>query len=134
MIRFINLTGQLTLDESDPAFAFFDTVTDKFCTFQGFQTWDSIEEFKKDYEGDDIERFLSLIPKNWGYKWKDVKVQLMGIDIKNLPEHFYPGVRGKWQRINSLEKQLKLALKNEDYLRADEVKKQIESIRNEREV
>lgn len=62
MIRFINLGTQIN-DENE--FAFFDTVTDSFCKFAGTQTWKSIYDFKLDYFGDDLDRYLKLIPPNW---------------------------------------------------------------------
>lgn len=61
MIRFINLKGQIYLDDSI-CFAFYNTVNDRFCTFNESQVWDSIDEFAADYEGNDLKRFISLIP------------------------------------------------------------------------
>ncbi len=64
MIRFIDLTGQIYLDEDEESpikvFAFFDTVTDKFLSFSGFEKWES------------IERFLNLIPKDYFIQSKNV--------------------------------------------------------------
>lgn len=60
MIRFINITDQITDGEQE--FAFFDTVTDKFKTFSDSQTWNSIADFISDYQGDELERYLDLIP------------------------------------------------------------------------
>lgn len=69
MIRFCNLTGQLSLDNDEKAFAFFDTVIDKFCTFNDNQTWTTVEEFTEDFKLDDetrsIDRFLRLIPQDF---------------------------------------------------------------------
>lgn len=66
MIRFIDLRGQIVTLSNDAHFAFFDTVSDKFLEFSGFQEWDSIEDFTADYDGnDDIERFLKLIPDGY---------------------------------------------------------------------
>ncbi|OWK99278.1 hypothetical protein AP75_01970 [Kaistella haifensis DSM 19056] len=65
MIRFIDLTGQIYLDEEIISFAFFDTVTGKFCEFSGFQNWDNLEEFINDFDDKlrNLERFLNLIPE-----------------------------------------------------------------------
>lgn len=68
MIRFIDLRGQDTGYE----FAFYDTVTDKFCEFDGDQTWDFQEEFIYSFKEEaqylnatyvDVERFLQLMPE-----------------------------------------------------------------------
>ncbi len=64
MIRFINLTGQILMG-NDPYFAWFDTITGTFMTFSGFQAWDCWGDFVKDYDGDNLERFRSLMPR-WG--------------------------------------------------------------------
>ncbi|RQO37964.1 hypothetical protein DBR39_13840 [Chryseobacterium sp. KBW03] len=85
MIRFIDLTGQIYLDEEEVSFAFYDTVRNRFCEFSDTQCWDNIEEFINDYTGDDIERFLRLIPKNIVYQWKDVMVQINGKTIDITP-------------------------------------------------
>jgi len=63
MIRFIDLTNQIT--EGTKEFAFYDTVTDKFVLFSGCQTWETIENFKQDYSGNQIDRYLSLIPNDF---------------------------------------------------------------------
>lgn len=60
MIRFIDLTGQI--NDGSPEFAFYDTVTDIFAEFSGNQTWESVESFKEDYTGDQVDRYLRLIP------------------------------------------------------------------------
>lgn len=64
MIRFIDLTDQITDDERE--FAFYDTVTGTFLKFSGWQKWSTVEDFKEDYDGDDLPRYLSLIPKEFG--------------------------------------------------------------------
>lgn len=127
MIRFIQLGDQIT--ESNNDFAFYDTVTETFCTFSGFQRWNSVEEFYQDYDGDDVERFLNLIPKNWRCYWQDVKITILGQEIDVAPIYQYTENKGKWQNIDALEKQLKDALNNEDYLRADEIQKQIKQLK-----
>ena len=48
MIRFINLTGQILIDDPEIHFAWFDTVTDEFITFCGCQDWNTWKEFKQD--------------------------------------------------------------------------------------
>ena len=64
MIRFIDLTGQIYLDEEQVSFAFFDTVRDKFCEFNGCQRWDSLKELMDDFDEDpqNLIRYVSLIP------------------------------------------------------------------------
>lgn len=87
MIRFIDLTGQIYLDEEEVSFAFYDTVRDKFCEFSDTQCWDSIEEFINDYTGEDIERFLRLIPKKIDplFQWNNVMVSINGKRIETIP-------------------------------------------------
>ena len=47
MIRFIDLRGQIFLDDPSPYFAFYDTVHDRFLMdVDGAQAWESFEEFK----------------------------------------------------------------------------------------
>ena len=58
MIRFIEVNG-----EGGKSFSFFDTVADKFCEFSGSQIWSSIGEFRFDFKGENIERYLELIPE-----------------------------------------------------------------------
>jgi hypothetical protein len=79
MIRFIDLSNQITgnihddeEDIEDRRFAFYNTVYDKFCEFDGSQDWDSIDEFisyfttdKHNQYREDIDRFLGLIPKDF---------------------------------------------------------------------
>lgn len=73
MIRFINLKGQIFLEETF-VFAWYDTITDTFQTFNGSQTWDSWDDFVFDCELDEnfirkvgsedtkLRRYLSLFP------------------------------------------------------------------------
>lgn len=63
MIRFIDLSNQIT--EGIKEFTFYDTITDKFLVFSDCQTWESIDNFKEDYTGDDLERYLKLIPEKF---------------------------------------------------------------------
>ena len=66
MKRFINI-GTQTGNQEDEVneFAFFDTIIDKFEKHSDSMAWTTKEEFVEDYEGNDIERYLILIPKNW---------------------------------------------------------------------
>lgn len=67
MIRFIDLKDQI--NEGEKEFAFFDTIIAEFLIIGNSQTFNSIDEFLecyKDYEGYPLERFLDLIPKNYG--------------------------------------------------------------------
>lgn len=64
MLRFIDLTGQIT---SSFEFAWYDTVKDTFITFNGMQTWDCWEDFEEDIKLDTdlcIDRFKALFPKD----------------------------------------------------------------------
>ncbi|ROH98267.1 hypothetical protein EGI16_21560 [Chryseobacterium sp. G0240] len=152
MIRFIDLTGQIYLDDEEKSFAFFDTITDKFCEFSGNQYWDNIEDFKNDYTGNEIDRFLRLIPPSQKYDWKETKIVLGDKEMKlnkpsyeslkdwdrfhafamSLPllNHYYCGNRGKWQQIEDLEKQLRIALENEDYITAESIKQSLKGLKN----
>ena len=48
MIRFINLTGQIFIDDDEPHFAWFDTITSRFMTFDDSQDWNTWKEFEQD--------------------------------------------------------------------------------------
>lgn len=63
MIRFINIGTQISLDARIRHFAFYNTITDSFMSWNGSATWETAEEFKSDYEGEHIERYLRLIPE-----------------------------------------------------------------------
>lgn len=68
MKRFIDLgdqTGNIDYEAGEREFAFYCTVKDVFETFSGSQTWTTRQEFIEDYEGDELKRFLGLIPSNW---------------------------------------------------------------------
>lgn len=69
MIRFIDLGTQITCDpQGDRCFAFFDTVVDKFMSFDGEQMWtawiDFEEDFYRTYNANDslLQRIKSLCP------------------------------------------------------------------------
>lgn len=69
MLIFIDLTGQYFGDAEEPkeqqktAFTFVDTSTDTFVRFNNDSVWTSVESFIEDYEGDQLARFLRLIPE-----------------------------------------------------------------------
>ena len=48
MIRFINLTGQIFIDDDEPHFAWYDTVTNEFMKFNNSQDWHSWKDFVDD--------------------------------------------------------------------------------------
>ena len=48
MIRFINLTGQIFIDDDEPHFAWYNTITDEFMEFNSSQDWHSWDEFEED--------------------------------------------------------------------------------------
>ena len=69
MIRFIDLRGQITQDNT-PTFAFYDTTVDEFLKFDSSFDFDSVDEFIDYFKSDktntrDLSRFLNLIPKNF---------------------------------------------------------------------
>lgn len=70
MIRFLNLKDQII--EGESTFAFYDTVSNEILSFDGNQTFDSLEEFKmcyknitKDYIGINLQRYTDLIPEDF---------------------------------------------------------------------
>ncbi len=65
MIIFLDLKGQIT--EGETSFAFYDTVTDRVMEFgpDKDQVFDSLEDFRETYDGDDIERFTQFIPRGF---------------------------------------------------------------------
>ena len=48
MIRFINLTGQIFIDDPEVHFAWFDTITNEFMSFNHSQDWHTWKEFEED--------------------------------------------------------------------------------------
>jgi hypothetical protein len=68
MKRFIDLgnqTGNIDIKEGEKEFAFYCTVLDCFESFGGSQTWETKDEFKDDYQGNELDRYLKLIPDSW---------------------------------------------------------------------
>ena len=75
MIRFIDLRGQVFLDDTTPHFAFFDTIPDQFVEIAGAQEWFSIEDLQTDMdlEGADtptwfidaLNRIFGTPHQNW---------------------------------------------------------------------
>lgn len=127
MIRFIDLKKQI--QDEEPEFAFYCTVKDVFETFSHCQTWLSIDEFKQDYDGDDLERYLQLIPEDF-FKprkiWGDVIITLLGREIKAIRSIEYNCT------INdvNLDDELKKALLNEDYNLCSEIQKKIDNLKS----
>lgn len=64
MIRFVNLGNQISLEEGDTDFAFYDTVHGRFKRFSGNCVWSSWDDFELDYVGIDRERFRRLYEAN----------------------------------------------------------------------
>jgi len=69
MIRFINISDQITEDEFQ--FAWYDTVCDRFMDIEGKQVWTSWKEFARDYSISGhtysayaLHRFRSLYPSH----------------------------------------------------------------------
>lgn len=71
MIRFVYIGEQII--DGNQNFAWYDTITDEFISFNGQMIFDSWEDFEKAHELEkadawmgehtDIERFRSLFPK-----------------------------------------------------------------------
>lgn len=59
MKRFIDLSGQVTLG-AERYFAWLDTATDQFERHGDSQYWTNWDEFARDYEGGELERYRSL--------------------------------------------------------------------------
>ena len=70
MKRFIDIGEQTgNSDFGINEFSFFDTIIDKFETFNDNQTWSNIKDFISDYKSDngqELERYLNLIPNKKG--------------------------------------------------------------------
>jgi len=72
MIRFIDLGDQIL--EGTKHFAWFDTVTDTFETYSYEQVWETWEDFKEAYQGDEQNPFAEdshTLKRYWGlFKWR----------------------------------------------------------------
>lgn len=73
MKRFVNLGTQLwSSDEDMPnQFAWYDTITQSFEIHSGTSVWETWENFKNDYQGDNLERYMNLFPKTQSIEDKD---------------------------------------------------------------
>ena len=64
MIRFVNVTGQITFASDDFWFAWYDTITDTFMEFNNTQVWSSWKEFEEDLNKSNnihsLEKFKEL--------------------------------------------------------------------------
>ncbi|MDE5525679.1 hypothetical protein [Elizabethkingia meningoseptica] len=98
MIVYIDLKDQII--EGEDRFAFYDTITDSFCSFSGCQSWTNMDEFKMDYDGDEIDRFLSKIPPGFSgtfeisgrdiADWREAIVRCMGEPIGFIQPPTHP--------------------------------------------
>jgi len=71
MKRFVDLGHQLGLDDDWPReFAWYCTVVDSFEVHGPSQTWESWEDFERDYDGIELDRYKTLCPK-WVFNVKD---------------------------------------------------------------
>ena len=69
LIRFVDMSEALELEDRQ-AFAWFDTVTDTFLSFDTVEVWYDWSDFVADWEeepGRPLERFKALFPKGWMY-------------------------------------------------------------------
>ena len=103
MKRFIDIGCQTgNTDEGVKEFCFFDTVRDVFEVFSGESCFTSKKEFIEYFDGDDLERYLGLIPEDWNEKtvvdWKDVTISLFGKEIKGITSINFSEVKemGSW--------------------------------------
>lgn len=63
MKRFIDIGKQTgNQDEGVKEFCFFDTQVGMFESFNGESCWKSADDFFDDFDGNDIVRYLKLIP------------------------------------------------------------------------
>ena len=72
MVRFINIGDQITLDEPDKQFAWFNTIVDRFMDFGGDVVWDTWDNFVESYNVVNpwgpkypLERFEGLFRRKW---------------------------------------------------------------------
>lgn len=78
MIRFIDCSGQITLEDNDFWFAFYDTTIDQFISFDDSCVWDSWDAFDNDYRAHydgciengsrSLSRFKDLFPPKYKNK------------------------------------------------------------------
>ncbi len=64
-MRFIDLGKQIGIDEEWPReFCFWNTVSDRFLEFGGYQVWTDWKDFTGDFDGDAgmLERLKGLCP------------------------------------------------------------------------
>ena len=95
MIRFINIGDQV--QEGNKDFAFYDTISDSFVSFDGEQLFESVEDFKAHYKDDsendikqgsrnDISRYFALMPVGMQQLDKYHLVQYSQWEL--YPEHY----------------------------------------------
>ena len=63
MKRFVDIRDA----ETGFRFAWWDTVIDEFETHGGNMAWDDWTEFAADYDGDELDRYRSLVP-SWAHE------------------------------------------------------------------
>ncbi len=68
MKRFIDLKDQII--EGNNEFAFYCTVKDRFEVHGGNCIWETVQDFTNDYQGNELNRYLLLIPSHWPEKPK----------------------------------------------------------------
>ncbi|AVF49384.1 hypothetical protein AL492_17835 [Elizabethkingia anophelis] len=141
MIVYIDLKDQII--EGEDRFAFYDTITDSFCSFSGCQSWSSMDEFKMDYDGDEIERFTSKIPPGYSGtfeisgkdidRWREAIVKCFEVpaDLIVPPVHPMDGDPRRASLVEIWKKQLEAAIRAEDYILADNLKNKIDKYLNE---
>ncbi|WP_407512882.1 hypothetical protein, partial [Elizabethkingia miricola] len=93
---------------------------------------------KMDYDGDNIGRFICLIPTGYSRtfkvdskdvdRWREAIVKCMGVPIDLIvpPVHPMCGAPGRAQQAEAWKKELKAAIEAEDYVLANELKNKIE--------
>jgi hypothetical protein len=67
MIRFVDVGTQINLDDEDyiKEFCFFNTRVDMFVDYGQDCMWETVSEFIEAYEGDELNRYVGLIPRDW---------------------------------------------------------------------
>ena len=90
MIRFIDLRGQIFLDDTTPHFAFFDTIPDQFVVIAGAQAWHSIQDLQEDMdlEGRDTPKWLiSGLDRIFGLRYKSWQARFLRL----IPADYFKG-------------------------------------------